>query len=475
MPTISASGLAQLLGDWRDDGPALRALADRVRLLLLDGRVLSGSRLPAERELAAAVGVSRTTVAAAYARLRDSGHLRSVRGSGSVITLPTGSRSGSAEPLTAAGGLVNLTRAVLPAAPVLAGAARAAAEDLLAHLPGDGYELLGVPSLRAALAERYTARGLPTAPEEVLVTLGAQHAVGLLCRAFLAPGDRVLVESPGYPYAVDAARGVGGRPVAVPVTAGTGDTPGGWDEEALEDAFARTRPALAYLMPGFQNPTGAVMPPALRHRVVELARRYGTRLVVDETTNDLALDGPVPPPFPADAVHVGSAAKSLWGGLRIGWVRADAATVQHAAAHRTPWELGTPVLEQLVVARCLPQLDDVLVDRCGELRQRRDVLSAELAAALPEWDVPHVPGGLALWVRLPTATSSALALAAQRHGVLLTPGPRFGVDGAFERYLRLPFGADAGTLRTVVVPALARAWRDTGAVAPVSRRLEVIV
>ncbi|MEZ0165938.1 PLP-dependent aminotransferase family protein [Kineococcus sp. LSe6-4] len=474
MPTLSAAGLAQLLGDWRDDGPALRALADRVRLLLLDGRVLSGSRLPAERELAAALGVSRTTVAAAYARLRDSGHLRSVRGSGSVIALPTGSPSGSAEPL-ADGGLVNLTRAVLPAAPVVADAARAAAQDLLTHLPGDGYELLGVPSLRAAVADRYTARGLPTTPEEVLVTLGAQHAVGLLCRAFLSPGDRVLVESPGYPYAVDAARGVGGRPVAVPVTAGTREAPGDWDEEALEDAFARTRPALAYLMPGFQNPTGAVMPTALRRRVVELARRHGTRLVVDETTNDLALDGPVPPPFPADAVHVGSAAKSLWGGLRIGWVRADAATVRHAAAHRTPWELGTPVLEQLVVARCLPQLDEVLLERCEELRQRRDALTAELAAALPEWGVPHVPGGLALWVQLPTPTSSVLALAAQRHGVLLTAGPRFGVDGAFERYLRLPFGADARTSRTVVVPALARAWRETGAVAPIPRRLEVIV
>ncbi|GAB3451196.1 PLP-dependent aminotransferase family protein [Kineococcus endophyticus] len=475
MPTLSASGLAQLLGDWRDDGPALRALADRVRLLLLDGRVLSGTRLPAERELAAALGISRTTVAASYSRLRESGHLRSVRGSGSVITLPAAPAAAPSEPLSVPGGLVDLTRAVLPAAPVVADAARDAAQDLLDHLPGDGYELLGIPALRAAVADRYTARGLPTTPDEVLVTLGAQHAVGLLCRTVLSPGDRVLVESPGYPHAVDAARAAGGRPVAVPVTAATADTPGGWDEEALEDAFARTRPALAYLMPGFQNPTGAVMAPALRRRVVELARRHGTRLVVDETTNDLALDGPVPPPFPADVLHVGSTAKSLWGGLRIGWVRADAATVRHLAAHRAPWELGTPVLEQLVVARCLPQLDEVLVERRAELRRRRDALRDGLATALPEWEVPHVPGGLAAWVHLPTATSSALALAAHRHGVLLTAGPRFGVDGAFERYLRLPFGAGAGTLRSVVVPALVRAWREAGAMVPVPGRLEVVV
>ncbi len=361
MPTLSAAGLAQLLGDWRDDGPALRALADRVRLLLLDGRVLSGTRLPAERELATALGVSRTTVAAAYSRLRDSGHLHSLRGSGSVIALPAATPGGPVEPLSVPGGLVDLTRAVLPAAPVVADAARDAAQDLLGHLPGDGYELLGIPALRTAVADRYNARGLPTTPDEVLVTLGAQHAVGC-CAGRSSPPATASSWSPRDTRTPSTPPGRRRPPRRGARHRGHRAHPGSWDEEALEDAFARTRPALAYLMPGFQNPTGAVMPPRVRRRVVELARRHGTRLVVDETTNDLALDGPVPPPFPADAVHVGSTAKSLWGGLRIGWIRADAATVRHLAAHRAPWELGTPVLEQLVVARCLPRLDDVLAD-----------------------------------------------------------------------------------------------------------------
>ncbi|WP_432543494.1 MocR-like transcription factor YczR [Kineococcus sp. SYSU DK002] len=485
MSTLSASALRHLLGEWRGDGPALRALADRIALLLLDGRIPSGTRLPAERELAAALSVSRTTVAAAYARLREQHHLHSVRGSGSVLTLPptgpaaapphrtTPTTGPTADP-TAAPAVVDLTRAVLPAAPVVADAVEAAAADLRAHLPGDGYELLGVPALRQAVADRYTARGLPTTAEEVLVTLGAQHAVGLLCRATLRPGDRVLVESPGYPHALDAARAAGGRPVAVPVTAATAGDPGGWDETVLDDAFTRTRPSLAYLMPGFQNPTGAVMPAALRRRVVELARRHGTRLVVDETTNELGFHGDVPPPFPGDVLHVGSVAKTLWGGLRIGWVRADARTVRHLAAHRAPWELGTPVLEQLVVARCLPRLDDVLPGRRAELRRRHDALAAELAATVPEWDVPRVDGGLALWVQLPAALSSALAVAARRYGVLLTAGPRFGVDGAFERHLRIPFGADAPALRSAV-HLLARAWQDAGAGAPLPRSFEVLV
>ncbi|PRY16760.1 PLP-dependent aminotransferase family protein [Kineococcus rhizosphaerae] len=472
MASLSASSLRHLLGDWHDDGPALRALADRIRLLLLDGRIPSGTRLPAERELAAALSVSRTTVAAAYARLRDQEHLHSVRGSGSVLRLPAGEQPAEAPHRSPA--TVDLTRAALPAAPEVQAAVEAAVADLRAHLPGDGYELLGVADLRRAVADRYTARGLPTTAEEVLVTLGAQHAVGLVCRAVLTPGDRVLVESPGYPHALDAARAAGGRPVAVPVTAAAGPGSGGWDEEALQEAFSRTRPALAYLMPGFHNPTGSVMPADQRRRVVDLARRHGTRLVVDETTNDLAFDGEVPAPFPADVVHVGSAAKSLWGGLRIGWVRADAATVRHLAAHRAPWELGTPVFEQLVVARCLPRLDEILVGRRRELRSRRDALVTGLAAQLPEWEVPHVDGGLALWVRLPTPASSALAVAARRHGVLLTAGPRFGLDGAFERHLRLPFNADAATVRDTV-PLLARAWREVGTSVPAPRPFEVVV
>ncbi|WP_328293214.1 PLP-dependent aminotransferase family protein [Kineococcus sp. NBC_00420] len=471
MPSLSASTLGHLLGDWRDTGSALRALAERIRLLLLDGRITSGTRLPAERELAAVLALSRTTVAAAYAHLRETGYVTSVRGSGSVIALPAVTPPGDARPAHVE---IDLTRAALPAATTVLDLSRQAVEDLPRYLSGVGYDLVGLPELRTQLALRYTARGLATRPDEVLVTLGAQHAVGLLARALTSPGDRVLVESPGYPHALDAVRAVGGRPVAVPVAPTTATSPGGWDQESLEEAFARTRPALGYLMPGFHNPTGSVMPAAQRRRVCELARRYGTRLVVDETTNDLAIDGEVPPPFPSDVIHVGSAAKTLWGGLRIGWIRADAATVRRLAERRSPWELGTPVLDQLVVARALPDLDAVLAARGVELRARRDALLSEVGDRLPEWELPVVPGGLALWVHLGRALSSPLAVAARRYGVHVTAGPRFGVDGAFERYLRLPFGADPETLREAVA-RLAHAWNDVRATAPSPSPFAVLV
>lgn len=100
MPSLSASTLGHLLGDWRDTGSALRALAERIRLLLLDGRITSGTRLPAERELAAVLALSRTTVAAAYAHLRETGYVTSVRGSGSVIALPAVTPRGTPDPPT---------------------------------------------------------------------------------------------------------------------------------------------------------------------------------------------------------------------------------------------------------------------------------------------------------------------------------------------------------------------------------------
>lgn len=460
VPAIGPRSLATLLDGWRDgDGSAYRALAARIRLLAVDGRIAAGSRLPAERELALVLGVSRTTVTAAYADLRASDHLRSVRGSGSVVELPPPATCG-----TTSATLLDLTQAVLPCAPaVFPAALRAAAE--LPDRGGSGYDLLGDDELRRLIAARYTARGLPTGAHQVLVTLGAQHAIGLLARAFVAPGDRVLVESPGYPHALDAVRAVGGRPVTVPVRAATATDPGGWDAEALEAAFARARPTLGHLMPSFHNPTGAVMPEAQRRTVVDLARRYGTRLVVDETTAELAIDVPAPAPFPDDVVHVGSVAKSLWGGLRIGWIRADPQTVRRLTGCRAPWELGTPVLDQLTVARAMPDLDDVLADRREQLRTGRDTLFGLLADDLPEWELPVVRGGFCAWINLGAEASSALVTAARRRGLQLTAGPRFGVDGAFERFLRVPFGYAPGVLEAAV-PVLVEAWAEARRTGP---------
>ena len=191
------------------------ALADRVRLLVLDGRLPLQMRVPAERELAAALDVSRTTVAAAYEVLREAGILHSRRGAGSWTQLPPGiAASGVSSPFSPHGDrtLYDLAHASLAApATELRAAAALAVEDLDAHLSGHGYDLLGLPALRAAIARRFTARGLPTTADQVLVTAGGQAAIALVLAALTTPGDRVLVEHPTYPNALDAVRARGAR------------------------------------------------------------------------------------------------------------------------------------------------------------------------------------------------------------------------------------------------------------------------
>ncbi|HEX7834061.1 MAG TPA: PLP-dependent aminotransferase family protein, partial [Pseudolysinimonas sp.] len=266
MTSLSARALGALMQNWRTSGPgpAYAALADRIRLLVLDGRLALGARLPAERELAAHLGLSRTTVSAAYADLRESGYLDSVRGSGSVVRLPSRGPAGGPDPISAPG-FLDFSKATLPAVPSVAEATKRASELLPSFLGESGFDPLGLRALRQVLADRYTARGLPTDADEIMITIGAQHAIGLLARTLLSRGDRALVEAPSYPHAFEALRSSGARLVPVPVT-----TDDGWDELALEQAFQRTSPTLGYLMPDYHNPTGRSMSSALRERTVEL-------------------------------------------------------------------------------------------------------------------------------------------------------------------------------------------------------------
>lgn len=440
---ISSHGLVRLLGAWRGSGPSYRDLAETLRLAALDGRLPLGTRLPGERDLAATLGMSRTTVAASYAHLREAGYLESRRGSGSSTTLPDHACAPGSPLLPGTGSQLDLAHASLPAPEVnLHAAVTRASEQLARHLPGHGYDTLGMPGLRAAVADHYTRRGLPTRAEEILVTNGAQHAFALALRLLAGPGDRVLVEHPTYPNALEAIRGASARPVPVPFP--PAET-GGWDTEMLAATLRQAAPRLAYLVVDFHNPTGRCMDAATRERVAGLLARTHTPVVVDETLVDLWLDGDAPPPPLAAfdragvVLATGTASKAFWGGLRVGWIRAPRELIQRLATARVSVDLGTPVLEQLVVAELLAEGDAVLGPRRAGLATRRDALAKLVRDSLPGWRFESPGGGLALWCQLDAAVSSALAAVADRHGVRVAAGPRFGVDGAFERHLRLPY------------------------------------
>ncbi|GAB2768796.1 MocR-like transcription factor YczR [Amycolatopsis magusensis] len=432
----SSHALARLLGDWAGPGPAHRRLSDLVRLLILDGRLPLDTALPGERDLAAVLGISRTTVSTAYTTLREQGYLTARDRARGRTRVPPGDRQ--PEPGTAGPDLLDFSHAASPApGEALHRAYTRALDQLPRYLPRHGYAHVGLGELRAAVAQRYTDRGLPTAPEQILVTNGAQHAFSLLVRTILRPRDRVVTDHPSYPHALRVLRNAGCRitPVAV--------TDDGWDVDTLVTAARGA--ALAFLIPDFHNPTGLLLSEVDRPRL-----RLDCPLVVDETMAELALDAD--PPVPVAAYHpgvisIGSAAKTFWGGLRVGWLRADRELVQRLGQARSGTDLGTPVVEQLACAELLREIGELLPDRLAGMRERRSLLLDLVRTRLPDWTVGRSSGGLSVWARLPDPVSSALAAVAPQFGVHLAAGPRFGIGGAFERYLRLPYSLDADPMR----------------------------
>ncbi|BBH66980.1 GntR family transcriptional regulator [Actinoplanes sp. OR16] len=452
--SVRGDQLARLLGRWhslpgRRRSPDYAALAGSVRGLLADGRLALGVRLPAERELAEALAVSRTTVSAAYRSLRETGHLTSRRGAGSWTTLPNGHRVATSGLWTPDDDLdmIDLGCAASAAPVELVPAARAAADDLPRYLGSAGYHPTGLPELRAAVAEAYSARGVPTSAEQIMITSGTQQALDLVLRLSVPVGSPVLVETPTYPNALAALAARRAR-----VSTHGLDIETGWDSEMLLGALRQTRPRLAYVIPEFHNPTGHLMPADLRERLVAGAHAAGAELVVDESFVDLPLEGQeMPPPVAVFDRHsrvtsIGGMSKAYWGGLRIGWVRASAPLVQRLAAIRVGVDMGSPVLEQLVAVHLLRLAPEIVAARRAQLRFRRDALVGAIQEMLPEWRFVVPAGGVTLWAELDGPISSALSRAAEDLGVRLAPGPRFGLDGTLERFLRLPFTLAADDL-----------------------------
>ena len=459
---LSGRALAALLPDLRSQrAPVYAALCETIIALVRDGRVATETRLPSERELAASLEVSRATVTAAYDALREAGYLTSRTGSGSYVTVPPGSRPSpslarwrmAADPSD----MIDLSCAAL-AAPdgVLQAALPSAAAALPRYAESDGYEPSGLPVLREAIAARFVERGVPTTPDQILVSNGAMHAFDLVLNTLIGPGDRALAELPTYPGAIDAVRRVGARIVSVPMAAG-----GGWDVAAMRATLRQTSPRIAFLIPDFHNPTGALVGEEDRAAVLQTARQTGTTVVIDESFVELGFDASVRSAASIDprVIVVGSLSKPVWGGLRIGWVRASADLVHRLAALRASIDMGGAVIDQLVAAEIFPQLDQLMPGRRAMLRERRDVLCASLARELPEWGFTHPEGGISLWAELDAPMSTTLSMMASPAGVILVPGSRFGVDGTLERFLRIPFALPAPLLESAVA-RLATLWRQ---------------
>ncbi|WP_030545288.1 PLP-dependent aminotransferase family protein [Streptomyces albus] len=301
----------------------------------------------------------------------------------------------------------------------------------------------GDPSLRAAVVARLAARGLPTDPDDLLVTAGSQQALTLVATALLEPGDTVLVENPTYLAALQCFGMAGARAVPVP------SDEDGIDPAALEELVIRERPKLLYLVPNFQNPTGRTLPAGRRQAVAGVTRRHGLWIVEDDPYGELRFAGD-PVPWIASlgaaadrTVLLGSFSKIMAPGLRLGWLRAPAALRRACVIAKQALDLHSSTVDQAAAARYLADadLDAHLARVRTAYRTRRDALLDGLPSALPEgstWNRPD--GGMFLWVRLPDGRdATALLREAVAHDVAFVPGAPFYAGPPDRATLRMSF------------------------------------
>nr|WP_246314586.1 PLP-dependent aminotransferase family protein [Kineococcus aurantiacus] len=321
----------------------------------------------------------------------------------------------------------------------------------------------GDAELRALVAARLTRRGLPTGPDDLLVTTGSQQALTLLTTALLGPGSVVAVEEPSYLAALQSFSLAGAELVGV---AGDDD---GAVPEAVEEVFRTRRPAVLYLVPNFANPTGRTLRADRRARIAELAAEHGVWVVEDDPYGELRYAGEHLPPLAAhpaatgNCVHLGSFSKVGAPGLRLGWARLPRALRPSVVVAKQAADLQTSTVDQAAAAQYLAatDLDAHVATVVAAYRERRDAMLTALAAELPvgsTWSRPE--GGMFTWVRLPGGPDTGVLLkAALAEGVAFVPGESFFAGAPDRSTLRLSFTTHSPARTAEGVARLGRALR----------------
>jgi 2-aminoadipate transaminase len=444
-----------------DAAPLYRQLRDGVRAALLSGTLAAGMRLPPEREMAAALGVNRTTVTRAYQELVADGLVEPRGSAGTVVLPPAGSASPPPEAPPWLLSLPALGEGSLGPDPTLlrdvAAGMGGAGLSLAAGAPGPdllpvaelaacldealdrwGREALGYGAvegfgpLREIIAARLGA-GLVGPGDGVLVVSGATQGLALVARTLVERGDDVVVEAPGYPGALQTFALAGARLIGVPVDRD------GLRTDVLEAVLARRRVRLIVVQPTYHNPTGAVLSPGRRERLLALARRFGVPILEDDPYHDLGFadDGPGPLKLTdrtGAVIYLGTFSKTVMPGLRVGWIVGPQPLLDRLVLAKQFSDLNTNATGQLMIARFLDsgRFEPHLRAVRAEYRRRCEHLRHALAGIAEHLEVPVAPGGgFYLWCRLwAGAQARLLAALAAREGVGIVAGDAFGVGSA---------------------------------------------
>ncbi len=308
----------------------------------------------------------------------------------------------------------------------------------------------GHPVLR-----RWVARRFGVEPDWVLVTSGSQQVLDLVARVVLDEGDPVAVESPTYMGGLLAMNPLGPRYRPVPADEG-GLRPEGLPDEAK----------LAYVLPNFQNPTGALLAPERRRAVVEWARAVDALVLEDDPYGHIYFEAPPPPPLfsldPERVVYAGTFSKLVAPGLRIGYAVAAPPVLEALVQAKQAADLHTNILGQTILAEMIEagELEPLAERVRGFYRRRRDRMVAALKRYMPEDVGFSVPGGgMFLWLRFPEGVDAARLLeVALAEGVAFVPGEPFFAGDAYPS-ARLTFASVPEDRIEEGIRRLARAYR----------------
>ncbi|MEV4421910.1 PLP-dependent aminotransferase family protein [Patulibacter sp. NPDC049589] len=311
----------------------------------------------------------------------------------------------------------------------------------------------GDPELRRRVADRLGVRGLPTDPDDLLITSGSQQALTLIATVFLEPGDRILVEDPSYLAALQAFQMSGAVPIPVPCDED------GIDPAAVERLVAEHRPKLLYVVPTFHNPTGRTLSEARRVELAAVMERTNLWAIEDDPYGELRYAGEPSTPLatiPGAAertLALSTLSKVAAPGLRIGWVRCPPGLRRPLTIAKQAADLHSSTIDQAATARWLAHVDlDAHLDRLRTVYgARRDTMLELLPGTLPEGSEFNRPdGGMFVWVRLPEGldATAILPFAIERH-VAYVPGAPFYATTPDPRTLRLSFTThDPAEIRT---------------------------
>ncbi|HXC33794.1 MAG TPA: PLP-dependent aminotransferase family protein [Verrucomicrobiae bacterium] len=460
--------------------PLYIQLRDQIRALVHGGDLRPGERIPASRELAAQLGVHRTTVANAYAELESEGLISGHVGRGTFIRGEGASRKLSEvpHPTTVAGGLrweslfadergeeiLSRLAQTAPRGSISFVMARPATEffpieelrkcsnivwrregaEMLQFGPSDGY-----PPLKQALVTMLRAEGYEVTSENLLITHGCQQALDLICKAFLRPGDTVLLENPAYPGALSIFSSARARILGVPVRteSGPGTVPG-VDVSAIEAVLMQNRVKMMVVTPDFHNPTGTTLPVAERKRLLEIAARFQVPVIEDHIYARLGARGERPLSLKQLdhsnlVIQIDSFSKIAFPGMRVGWVLAPSNVIDRLRLVKQSADLHTGHLAQAILAEHLRRgLLRRHVERTRKAYSKRlAALEHALTTHMPsgtKWTRPE--GGMCVWLELPPGfDSNDLLIHTRERGVLFSPGRYFYFQSPQPNALRLGF------------------------------------